>query len=212
MNNQWMLKLAVCALVACNLQGCVGLVAGGAVVGALAATDRRTLGAQTEDKEIGLKGFNRMNDLVGKAGHVNVTSFNRKVLLTGEVRDEAMKQSAEREIASIPGVQSVVNELEIMGISSFTSRSNDVLINSKITASLVDAKDVYSNAYKVVVERGNVYMMGRVTQAEGDRGATIASGVSGVAKVVKIFDYISDEELKQYVNTKAEPAKIESRN
>jgi osmotically-inducible protein OsmY len=183
------------------LQGCVGVMVGGAVVGTLAATDRRTLGAQTEDKAIAVKGEARIPKVVGPNDHVNVTSFNRKVLLTGEVRDEAAKSAAEREAASIEGVQSVVNELAILGASGFGSRSNDALITGKVKASLVDDKVLYSNAFKVTTERGIVYLMGRVTQSEGERAAEITRGVSGVVKVVKVFEYISDEEYRQLSTT-----------
>lgn len=189
--------LVLCSAVAVSLQGCVGMALGGAVVGTLAATDRRTLGAQTEDKAIIVKGETRIHRLVGDAGHVNVTSFNRKVLLTGEVRDDAMKQAVAREVSAIEGVQSVANELEVAGPSSFTSRSNDSLITGKVKASFVDAKDLQANSIKVVTERSVVYLMGRVTPQEGQMAAEVARGVSGVRKVIKMFEYISDEELKQ---------------
>lgn len=202
MNNWTRLKrplvaAALCGAVVTSLQGCVEMAVGSAVVGTLSATDRRTFGAQTEDKTILFKGETRVSNLVGNAGHVNVTSFNRKVLLTGEVRDEAMKAAVEREVAAIEGVQSVVNDLEIAGISSFTSRSNDTLITGKVKATFVDAKDVFANSIKVVTERGTVYLMGRVTQREGQHVAEIARGVSGVTKVVKVFEYISEDDLKQ---------------
>jgi osmotically-inducible protein OsmY len=189
--------LALCGAVLTSVQGCVGMAVGTAVVGTLAATDRRTLGAQTEDKAILLKGEARVSRLVGDAGHVNITSFNRKVLLTGEVRDETMKQAVEREVSEIEGVQSIVNELAVMGVTSFTSRSNDTLITGKVKAAFVDTKDLYANSIKVVTERGTVYLMGRVTQREGQLAAKVASSVSGVQKVVKVFDYISEEELRE---------------
>jgi len=173
------------------------MAVGGAVMGTLAATDRRTLGAQTEDKTIIVKAETRIPSLVGDAGHVNVTSFNRKVLITGEVRDDAMKAAVEREVSAIEGVESIVNELAVMGTSSFTSRSNDTLITGKVKASFVDTKDLYASSIKVVTERGVVYLMGRVTSREGNLAASVASGVSGVQKVVKVFEYISDEELRQ---------------
>jgi osmotically-inducible protein OsmY len=187
-----------------GLQGCVEMVVGTAVVGTLAATDRRTFGAQTEDKTILFKGETRVANLVGSAGHVNVASFNRKVLLTGEVRDEAMKNAVEREVSNIEGVQSVVNDLDIAGTSSFTSRSNDSLITGKVKASLVDAKDVYASSIKVVTERGTVYLMGRLTQREGQLAADVARGVSGVRKVVKVFEYISEDDLRQMANASDE--------
>jgi osmotically-inducible protein OsmY len=141
--------------------------------------------------------------VTGNAGHVNVNAFNRKVLITGEVRDEDMKVAVEREVKGIEGVVSVVNELEVAGPASYTSRSNDVLITSKVKLSLADAKDISANSFKVVTERGNVYLMGRVTQREGNQAAEIARGVSGVYKVVKVFEYITEEEWKSYQATPA---------
>ncbi|WP_076592564.1 BON domain-containing protein [Herminiimonas arsenitoxidans] len=193
--------ILVCGAVAVSLQGCFAMMAGGVVAGTLAATDRRTLGAQTEDKAIMVKGEARIPGVVGEAGHVNVTSFNRKVLLTGEVPTEAAKEAAGREAAAIEGVQSVVNELAVSGASGFGSRSNDSLITGKVKASFVDNKTLYANAIKVVTERGIVYLMGRVTENEGNLAAEIARGVSGVQKVVKVFEYISDDEYRQMTNT-----------
>ena len=195
--------IALCGVVVTGLQGCVEMAIGGAVVGTLAATDRRTFGAQTEDKAILLKGESRASKAVGDQGHVNVASFNRKVLLTGEVKDDATKAAVEKEIAAIEGVQSIVNELAVSGNSSFGSRSSDALITGKVKASFVDAKDLYANSIKVVTERGVVYLMGRVTQREGQVGSDVARGVSGVNKVVKIFEYISEEEMRALSPTKS---------
>lgn len=191
----------VCGATLLSLQGCIGIMMGGAVVGTLAATDRRTLGAQTEDQAIMIKAGPRISKVVGDNAHVNVTSFNRKVLVTGEVPDEAAKAAIEREIAGIEGVQTVVNELTVLGTASFVSRSSDTLITGKVKASLLDNKNLYPNAIKVVTERSVVYLMGRVTQSEGDLAAQITSGVSGVEKVVKVFEYISDDEYRQLTTT-----------
>jgi osmotically-inducible protein OsmY len=179
-----------------SLQGCVAVVAGGMVAGAVATADRRTLGAQTEDKAIAVKAETRMPQIVGDAGHVNINSYNRKVLLTGEVKDEEMKRAVENEVRSITNVDNVINELVVAGPSSYTSRSNDTLITSKVKLSLADKKTVSANSFKVVTERGNVYLMGLVTQREGNIAAQVAQGVSGVIRVVKIFEYISEEDLR----------------
>jgi len=178
------------------LQGCVPLVMGGAALGAAATMDRRTLGAQTEDKSITVKAEVQIPKIVGDAGHVNIASFNRKVLLTGEVRDEAMKAKVEAEVRRIENVVSVINELAVAGPSSYTSRSSDALITTNVKASLVEMKTISATSFKVVTERGTVYLMGRVTQREGDLGAKIAQSVSGVQRVVKIFEYITEEELR----------------
>jgi len=191
-------SIALCAAATVSLQGCIEMAVGGAVVaGSLSATDRRTIGAQTEDKAIVFKGESRISTLVGNDGHVNINSYNRKVLLTGEVKDEQMKAAVEREAAAIEGVQSVANELELSGLSSITSRTSDTIITGKVRASLIDTKDISANLFKVVTERGVVYLMGRVTQREGKVAGEVASGVGGVTKVVKVFEYIEDDKAKQ---------------
>ncbi len=188
----------LCAGLVSSLSGCVALVAGGAISGTLAATDRRTFGAQTEDRAIEVKGGIKLNNVIGSAAHININSFNRRALLTGEVPDQATRAQAEREVAGIEGVLSVINELEIAGNTSFSSRSNDTMITTKVKASLIDRKDISANSFQVVTERGNVYLQGRVTQREGQIAADIARGVSGVAKVVKVFEYITEEEWKSF--------------
>jgi len=184
-----------CAAVV-SLQGCVAVVVGGAVMGTLAATDRRTFGAQTEDKAIILKGEMAIKRVLGDAAHVNVNSFNRLALLTGEVADEQARLAAEKEVKAIQGVLAVQNEILVAGLSNFSSRSSDALITTKVIASLVDTKDLYSSAFKVVTEASTVFLMGRVTHREGDLAARVAAGVNGVRKVVKVFEYITEDELK----------------
>lgn len=180
------------------LQGCIEVAVGGAVMGTLAATDRRTFGAQTEDKSIVFKSENKIAAVVGNNGHVNANSFNRRVLLTGELKDANLKAAIEREISAIEGVQSVVNELVVSGSSSLTSRSSDTLITGKVKAGLVEAKDIQANTVKVITESGVVFLMGRVSQREAKIAAEVASSVNGVRKVVKIFEYISEEAAQQY--------------
>jgi osmotically-inducible protein OsmY len=189
-------KAVLCAALLASLSGCVEMMVGSAVMGAVATADRRTLGAQTEDKAIAVKAEVQAQKLTGENGHVNVTSYNRKVLLTGEVKDEAMKAAVEREVRGIANVIAVINELEIAGPSSYTARSSDALVTAKVKASLVDKKTVSAVSFKVVTERGTVFLMGIVTQREGNIAAEVAQGVSGVQRVVKIFEYISEEDLK----------------
>ncbi|MDO8299397.1 BON domain-containing protein [Lacisediminimonas sp.] len=193
--------IVLCATVAVTLQGCIEMAVATAAVGTMAASDRRTLGAQTEDQTIVVKGESRVSRLVGDAGHVNVNSFNRKVLLTGEVRDQAMKEAVEREIGGVEGVLSIVNELVIGTPTSMTARSNDSLITAKVKASFIDARDLFANSFKVVTERGVVYLMGRVTRREGDRAGEMTRSIGGVQKVVKVLEYISEEELRQLTNS-----------
>ena len=202
-----MATIGLCCAAALSLQGCVELMIGSAVVGTFAATDRRTFGAQADDKAIVLKGENRMRNALGSAAHINVSSFNRRALLTGEVADERAKETAEREMRAVDGVLEVGNELEIGPITSYSTRSNDTLITTKVKASFVDTKDLYGSAFKVVTENGAVFLMGRVTQREGNLAGDVTRGVSGVRKVVKIFDYISEPELK---NMLASPDKQEA--
>ncbi|WP_306392396.1 BON domain-containing protein [Telluria beijingensis] len=197
-------KVVMGTALAASLSGCFGLIVGAGVAGAVSTVDRRTLGAQTEDKSITVKAELEMRKVTGDAGNVNVTSFNRRVLLTGEVRDEAMKQAAEREVRAIANVVSVINELQVSGSSSYTSRSNDALITTKVKASLVDMKTVSAISFKVTTERGVVYLMGMVTPREGNIAADVAKGVSGVTRVVKIFEYINEEDPRVRQNSPAQ--------
>lgn len=177
------------------LSACAPLVIGSAIGGAFMASDRRTSGTQIEDQTIEFKAAARIRDTVATLGHVNVTSYNRMVLLTGEVPSDADKAGAEKAALQVENVQSVVNELAVMGNSSLGSRSNDVLINTKVKASLLDARDLFANSFKIVVERGEVYLMGLVTERESNRGTEVAAGVSGVRKVVKVFHVMTEDEL-----------------
>lgn len=190
-------RVSLAFLLVASLQGCFAVLVGGAAVGALAATDRRTLGAQTEDKEIAGKANARLGKAMGEGNHVDVTSYNRKVLLTGEVHDEQAKQLAEQEVRQITGVQDVMNELEIGFTSSVSSRSNDAYITTKVRAALVGERNLNSNAIEINTERGNVYLLGIVTPTEGQIAAQLASNVGGVQRVVKMYEYISDDQLKQ---------------
>lgn len=184
------------ALLAGSLAGCAPLIIGGAAVGtALVATDRRTSGAQLDDEAIELRSVARLTEALGDRAHVNVTSYNRQVLLTGEVPSETARQHAEAIVAKVENVMGVVNELAVMPATSLTQRSADTLITGKVRASLVDASDLQANAFKVVTERGVVYLMGRVTPREAERGTQIARQVSGVLKVVRIFEIIDPASL-----------------
>ena len=187
------------ALAASTLLGaCAPLIVGGAMVGTtLMVSDRRTSGTQVEDQTIELKALTRVREVVGDRGHVNTTSYNRLVLLTGEVQTDADKAAVEQAVARIENVRSIVNELAVMGASSLTSRSSDTILTSKVKASFVDAKDIFATAFKVVTERGTVYLMGRVTEREATRASDIARGVSGVQKVVRVLEVITEAELAE---------------
>ena len=179
-----------------TLSACAPLLIGGAIWGgSMVVTDRRTSGTQIDDQAIELKSVRRIADVIADRGHVNVTSYNRLVLITGEVPTEADKTAVEQAVMRIENVRSIVNELTLTAPSSLSARSNDTLMTSKVKASMVDAKDIQSNAFKVVSERSVVYLMGRVTEREANRAADVARGVSGVQKVVKVFEVVSEGEL-----------------
>jgi osmotically-inducible protein OsmY len=180
-----------------SLSACAPLLVGGAVMTGVVATDRRTAGTQLEDEAIELKVSSAVRRDLGERVHLNVTSFNRKVLLSGEARSEADKDRAEKLAQSQENVQSVVNDLAIAVPSSVTQRSKDIVITSQAKAAFIDAKDLQVNSIKVVTERGVVYLMGRVTSREAKRATDIVRGIGGVTKVVRVFDEISEEELKR---------------
>ena len=200
--------LAGAVLCSTLLSGCGALLVGGVVVGsALVATDRRTTGAQVDDETIEVKSSSRMMETFGDRVRINTTSYNRMVLLTGEVPSEADKTTAEQTVARVPNVTSVVNELTVGPLNTFTERSKDTYVTTKVKASLVDATDLFANSIKVTTHRGVVYLMGRVTEREADHAAELARGVSGVNMVVMVFEIISEAELaKMQVKTAAKPA------
>ena len=188
--------LAIALTVA--LSACVPLVIGGAVAGgALVATDRRTSAAQLEDESIELSGARRLSDALSGRGHINVISYNRQVLLTGEIPTAQERQLAEATIARVENVRGVINELAVMPNSSLTQRSSDSLVTGRVKAAMIDAKDIFANAFKVVTERGIVYLMGRVTQREANRATEMVRSVPGVERVVRVLEIISEEELQR---------------
>jgi osmotically-inducible protein OsmY len=190
------LATAAAALAAASsLTACAPLLLGGAAVGTMVVIDRRSSGTQLDDQAIELKGRNRAREVLGDRGHVNVTSYNRQVLLTGEVDADADRAGVEQTVGRIENVRGIVNDLAVMGPSSMTARSNDTILTGKVKATLVDARDVEASAFKVVTERGVVYLLGRVTEAEATRAVELTRRVAGVQKVVRLFETISDAEL-----------------
>lgn len=207
--NQKLLGLILVSVtLGTSLSACFPVIMGGAVVGTLVATDRRTSGAQLEDEGIELRAASRVRDNLTERVHVSINSYNRRVLLTGEVPSLQDKQLVEQIVSRVDNVQSVVNELEVLGNASLTQRSSDTLITGRVKAAMLDAKDLYTNAYKVVTERGTTYLMGRVTQREADRATEIARSTSGVQKVVRVFEIISEDELR---NLLPQPAPAEAK-
>jgi osmotically-inducible protein OsmY len=195
--NRTACTLLAAAALAAGLSACAPLVVGGAVMGGMMATDRRTTGTQVEDEGIELRAVNRIREALGDRAHVNVTSFNRQVLLTGEVPTAQDRATVDQIVAGVNNVRSVVNDLAVMPSTSLGQRSNDVLITGKVRASFVDAKDVFASAYKVVTERNVVYLMGLVTPREATRATEIARGVGGVSKVVRVFEMITEDDLRR---------------
>ena len=197
--------LSVCLGAA--LSACAPMMVGGAVMGTLIATDRRTSGMQVEDEGIELKGASRIRENLGERGHVNVSSYNRQVLLTGEVPSAQDKQLVEQILSKVENVRSVVNELGVQENTSLSQRSSDSLVTGKVKASMVDAQDLFANSFKVVTERGTTYLMGRVTQREANRATDLVRSIEGVKKVVRVVELISEEEL-QRLQPKPAPAEV----
>lgn len=177
-----------------TLSGCAAALLGGAMVGGtMMVIDRRTSGAQVEDQAIELKAAGKVRETVGDRANVSVTSFNRVVLITGEVPTDADRNAVEQAVVRVEQVKSVVNELGVLGNSS--SSMSDGIITGRVKAAFVDAKDLQANAYKVVTQRAVVYLMGRVTEREAARATDIARGQSGVLKVVRVFEIVTEAEL-----------------
>ncbi|MGI9134513.1 MAG: BON domain-containing protein [Rhodoferax sp.] len=191
----------------CSLSACFPLAVGGAVAGGLVAVDRRTSGTVIEDEGIEIKAGYRLRENLGGRGHINVASYNRQVLLIGEVASAQDRQLAEKLVGEVENVRNVVNDLEVMENSSLTQRSNDVLVSGRIKAALLDAQDLFVNSFKISVERGNAYMMGRVTQREASHATEIVSATNGVKRVVRVLEIISEEELARIQPPPPAPAK-----
>ena len=192
-----------------GLSACAPLIVGGAVGGALVAVDRRTSGAQLDDQGIELRSTNRLKDELGDArARVAVTSYNRRVLLTGEAASEAVKTQITQIVSGVPNVREVINELGVTSSPTLKERATDTLITGRLKEALVDAKDLSASAFKVVTERGTVYLMGRVTQREADRATDLARNTPGVSRVVRVLEIITEQEL---ANMQPRPAANEAK-
>ncbi len=190
------IKLTLAVLAAVQLAACAPLMFGGVIGGAMVASDRRTAGIQLEDEGIEQRSASAIRENFGAKEHVNITSYNRQVLITGEVSSDTVRSQVEQLIGRVQNVRAVVNELVVGPASSTGDRANDVVLVAKVKASMVDSEDVFANVYKVVAERGTVYLMGRVTQREAKRATDVVRGVSGVKRVVRVFEYITEAELQ----------------
>lgn len=186
------------------LSGCFGAAAVGVGAGALVFADRRATEVQVTDEGIELRAGNRISEKYGSNTHVNVTSYNRTVLLTGEVPDAAAKSNIEKLVAEVQNVKAISNELQVAATSTLTARSNDTYITSKVKARFVDANQFAANHVKVVTEAGMVYLMGLVSQKEANAAVEVARTTGGVQKVVRVFEIISDADAaKSAPNTVA---------
>ncbi len=187
------MRYAILALLAVLpfVQGCVPLVVGGAAAtGAVVAQDRRTVGTMTEDEGIEQKASGRIGERFKDSVHINATSFNRTVLLTGEVPDAAARAEVERIARGVENVRGVYNEAIVAGMSSYTARSNDAVITSKVKARFLDANKFNALHVKVVTENSVVYLLGMVKKQEASDATDIARTTSGVQKVVRVFEYL----------------------
>lgn len=197
MNKRLITGLLLGATLLPMLQGCFPLVAAGVTTGVLATMDRRSIGSQTEDETIEWKASARVSEKFGEKAHVNYTSFNRKVLLTGEVPTAEVKAEVERIVTAVPNVQGIYNELAVSGITSFSARSNDAYITSKVKARFIDTGKFNAVHVKVVSEAGAVYLLGLVTQREADVAVEVARTTSGVMKVINVMEIITDAKAKE---------------
>jgi len=182
--------VALLGLGATQLSGCVPVVAVGAGAGILMAEDRRTSGTYLMDEEIELKAGSHIRDAFGKEVHASVTSFNRRVLLTGEAPNDEIRAKVKELVAAVPNVKEVQNEMVIGGVSTFGARSNDTYLTAKVKTRLFDDRRFNANHVKVVTEAGTTFLMGIVKREEGDAAATVAAKTKGVTKVVKVFEYM----------------------
>ena len=175
--------------------GCAPLLVGAAVVGGgISYTDRRTTGTQVEDQSIEFKAAAAVRN-AASLGQVSVTSYNRTVLITGEVPGEAEKAAVGKAVATVENVRAVINELSVGPNAPLGSRTSDSVVATKVKATFVDDRGLHANAFKVVTERGVVYLMGRVTEREGARGIEVARRVTGVVRVVPAYEIIGEDEV-----------------
>ena len=193
-------NLAVIGLSVPMLAGCFGAAAVGVGAGALMIADRRNTETYIADESMEVRAANRINEKYGDKVHVNTTSYNRMVLLTGEVPTAEIKADVEKVVSGVPNVKSISNELAIAGPSSFGGRSNDAYITSKVKARFVDANKFSPNHVKVVTEAGVSFLLGLVTQAEANAAVEIARTTGGVQKVVRVFEIITPEQAKAIDN------------
>jgi osmotically-inducible protein OsmY len=206
LNTRAVLLAAAFAALLPALSACVPVAAVGAGAGALVFADRRATETYIADEAIETRAANRVSEKYGDKAHVNVTSYNRAVLLTGEAPSEAARTDIERIASGVPNVKAITDELVVAAPSSFGARSNDSYITSKVKARFVDANKFAANHVKVVTEAGAVYLLGLVTQREASDAVEIARTTGGVLKVVRVFEIVSDDVAKKIDTQAQQPA------
>ena len=213
MKTKLIAALIIGATVLPALQGCFPMVATGITSGVLATVDRRSLGTQTEDESIEWKASARVSEKLGDKTHANFTSFNRKVLLSGEVPTAEAKAEAETIVSGVANVQGVYNELVVGPVSNYSTRSNDSFITSKVKSRSVDTGKFNPVHVKVVTEAGTVFLLGMVTQPEADAAINVARTTAGVKRVVNLLEIIEPAKAReldrvQSTSTNGQPAEV----
>jgi osmotically-inducible protein OsmY len=196
--------LLLLAAVVPLLAGCFGAAVVGVGTGALIITDRRVAENYLADEGIEIRASNRIGENFGSKVHVDATSYNRMLLIAGEVPDTATRAEVEKVVAAVPNVKSIVNELQVAGATSLAARSNDAYLSSKVKARFIDANKFSANHVKVMTEAGTVYLLGLVTQREADDAVDVARTTGGVQKVVRVFEVISEDEARRLDQRKNE--------
>lgn len=204
MKSRTLILLAVLVPI---LTGCFGAAAVGVGAGALMFADRRQAETILTDEGIEIRASNRIGERFSDRVHVNVTSYNRTVLLTGEVPDDATRSQIDAIVAAVQNVKRLQNELQVGPVSSLTSRGKDSYITSNVKARFIDSQQFAANHVKVVTENGVVYLLGLVTQREADAAVQVARTSAEVKKVVRVLEIISDTEAKRLDPPPAPPAK-----
>jgi osmotically-inducible protein OsmY len=195
-------RLMAGALFVASLAACAPLMVGGVVTGAIVAVDRRSSGAQLDDQGIQVRAATRLRDNLGNRARVSVTSYNRRVLLTGEAASESIKAEAETIVKGLDNVEAIYNELAITNSPSLTEKASDALLTTRVKAGLVEIKEISANSFKVVSERNTVYLMGRVTQQESDMATEVARTTKGAERVVRVMEILTPEELARLPSLK----------
>ena len=214
MRKKLLAALILGAVVLPTLQGCFPVVAAGVTTGVLAVVDRRSVGTQTEDEAIEWKASARVGEKLKNNAHFNFTSYDRRVLITGEVPSAEVKAEAERIVAAIPNVQGVYNELVVGPVSSFSERSNDSFITSKVKSRSLDNSKFSTVHLKVVTEAGTTFLLGLLTQTEASAAIDVARTTAGVRKVVSLIEIITPSKARELdlSQQSANKAPVENKN